>query len=450
MENPLGYEKISKLLKQFAVPSIIAMLVSSLYNIVDQIFIGHGVGYLGNAATNVAYPLTTICLAIALLIGVGSASRYSIYLGQKEEEKAARVVGNGVCMMFTLGILYAIIIETFLNPMLNAFGATPDVLPYAVSYTRITAIGMPFLIVTNAMSNLIRADGSPKYSMTCMIIGAVINTILDPIFIFVLDRGVAGAAIATVIGQFFSFIYALCYIKRFKCVALKKEYFRLHLKESLTTASLGISNSMNQVAITFVQIVLNNSLTHYGEMSIYGADIPLAANGIVMKTNGILFAFVIGLSQGMQPIIGYNYGARQYDRVRKTYKTAVGCSLVITSIGFIMFQCFPRQILSIFGSGDELYFEFAIRFMRTFLFMVMANGAQVLSSNLFSAIGQPLKGLFLSMTRQVLFLIPLIIILPRFLGIDGVLYAAPIADTMAIIVTIIFVIKELNKMKRLE
>ena len=446
MKNPLGYEKIPKLLKQFAIPSIIAMLVSSLYNIVDQIFIGHGVGYLGNAATNVAYPLTTICLAIALLIGIGSASRYSIYLGQKEEERAAKVVGNGVCMMFTFGIAYAVIIEVFLHPMLNAFGATPDVLPYAISYTRITAIGMPLMIVTNAMSNLARGDGSPKYSMTSMIIGAVINTILDPIFIFVFKMGVAGAAIATVAGQFCSFIYALRYLKKFKCVTLKKEYFRLNLKESLTTASLGISNSMNQVAITLVQIVMNNSLTHYGELSVYGSDIPLAANGIVMKVNGILFAFIIGLSQGMQPIIGFNYGAKQYDRVRGTYKLAVCCSLALTSIGFIMFQCFPRQLLSVFGSGDALYYEFAIRFMRIFLFMVMANGVQVLSSNLFSAIGQPLKGLFLSMTRQVLFLIPLILTLPIFWGINGVLFAAPIADTMAIIVTTIFVLKELKKM----
>lgn len=450
MKNPLGYEKISTLLRQFAVPSIIAMLVSSLYNIVDQIFIGHGVGYLGNAATNVAYPLTTICLAIALLIGIGSASRYSIYLGQKEEEKAARVVGNGVCMMFVLGILYAIMIEVLLYPMLNAFGATKDVLPYAVSYTRITAVGMPLLIVTNAMSNLARADGSPKYSMTSMLIGAIINTILDPVFIFIFDMGVAGAAIATVIGQVCSFVYSLRYLKRFKCVTLKKEYFRLSLKESFTTASLGISNSMNQVAITFVQIVLNNSLTHYGALSVYGSDIPLAANGIVMKTNGILMAFIIGLSQGMQPIIGFNYGAKQYERVRKTYKLAICCSFVITTIGFVMFQCFPRQILSVFGNGDELYFQFAIRFMRIFLFMIMANGVQLLSSNLFSAIGKPLKGLFLSMTRQVLFLIPLILILPNFMGIDGVLYAAPAADTAAICVTLIFIMKELGKMKKLE
>lgn len=379
-ENPLGYEKISTLLKGFAIPSVIAMLVSSLYNIVDQIFIGQGVGYLGNAATNVAYPLTTICLAIALLIGIGSASRFSLYLGGGMKDKAAKVVGNGVCMMFAFGILYTVLVEIFLVPMLTAFGATADVMPYAISYTRITAVGMPLLIVTNAMSNLARADGSPKYSMTCMLVGAILNTILDPIFIFVFDMGVAGAAIATVIGQFFSFLMALRYIWHFKNVELERSHFRLSLEESLSTASLGMSNSLNQVAITLVQIVLNNSLTYYGAQSAYGMEIPLAACGIVMKTNAILLSIIIGISQGSQPIIGFNYGAAQYDRVRKTYKLAIQCDLVISAIGFCLFQFFPRQILSLFGSGDALYYEFATRFMRIFLFMIIVNGIQIILS----------------------------------------------------------------------
>ena len=205
-ENPLGTQPLPKLLKTYAVPSIIAMVVSSLYNIVDQVFIGQGVGYLGNAATNVAFPLTTICLAIALLIGVGSASRFSLELGAGEKEHAAVSVGTAFCMMVVCGLIYAALIQIFLVPLLTIFGATPDVLPYAESYTRITALGMPLLIITNGMSNLARADGSPKYSMTCMLVGAVINTILDPLFIFVFNMGVAGAAWATVIGQFFSFV----------------------------------------------------------------------------------------------------------------------------------------------------------------------------------------------------------------------------------------------------
>lgn len=449
-ENPLGYEKISTLLKGFAIPSVIAMLVSSLYNIVDQIFIGQGVGYLGNAATNVAYPLTTICLAIALLIGIGSASRFSLYLGGGMKEKAAKVVGNGVCMMFAFGILYTVLVEIFLVPMLTAFGATADVMPYAISYTRITAVGMPLLIVTNAMSNLARADGSPKYSMTCMLVGAILNTILDPIFIFVFDMGVAGAAIATVIGQFFSFLMALRYIWHFKNVELERSHFRLSLEESLSTASLGMSNSLNQVAITLVQIVLNNSLTYYGAQSAYGMEIPLAACGIVMKTNAILLSIIIGISQGSQPIIGFNYGAAQYDRVRKTYKLAIQCDLVISAIGFCLFQFFPRQILSLFGSGDALYYEFATRFMRIFLFMIIVNGIQIISSNFFAAIGKPVKGLLLSMTRQVIFLIPLILILPLFLGIEGIVFAGPVADFAAFLVTTTFIAREMKMMKGLQ
>lgn len=450
VQNPLGYKKIPSLLAAFAIPSIIATLVSSLYNIVDQVFIGQGVGYLGNAATNVSYPLTTICLAISLLIGIGSASRFSLSLGAGEQEEACRVVGNGICMMLLSGIIYAVLIEIFLYPMLNAFGATAENLSYAVSYSRIIALGMPFQVITTGMSNLIRADGSPKYSMTCMLIGAVINVILDPVFIFIFHLGVAGAAWATIIGQFFSFLSAILYIRKFRSVRLEQKHFRLTLKDCAATASLGMSNSLNQVAITLVQVVMNNSLTYYGAMTVYGKDIPLAACGIVMKTNAILLAFFIGLSQGSQPIIGFNYGARQYPRVRRTYRLAITCSFVISSIGFILFQFFPYQIISLFGKGDALYYEFAIHFMRTFLFMVIVNGVQLISSNFFSAIGKPVKGLLLSMTRQVFFLIPLVLILPLFAGIDGILYAGPVADGIAFVVSVALISLEMKKMRQLE
>ncbi len=450
VQNPLGYKKIPSLLAAFAIPSIIATLVSSLYNIVDQVFIGQGVGYLGNAATNVSYPLTTICLAISLLIGIGSASRFSLSLGAGEQEEACRVVGNGICMMLLSGIIYAVLIEIFLYPMLNAFGATAENLSYAVSYSRIIALGMPFQVITTGMSNLIRADGSPKYSMTCMLIGAVINVILDPVFIFIFHLGVAGAAWATIIGQFFSFLSAILYIRKFRSVRLEQKHFRLTLKGCAATASLGMSNSLNQVAITLVQVVMNNSLTYYGAMTVYGKDIPLAACGIVMKTNAILLAFFIGLSQGSQPIIGFNYGARQYPRVRRTYRLAITCSFVISSIGFILFQFFPYQIISLFGKGDALYYEFAIHFMRTFLFMVIVNGVQLISSNFFSAIGKPVKGLLLSMTRQVFFLIPLVLILPLFAGIDGILYAGPVADGIAFVVSVALISLEMKEMRQLE
>lgn len=240
------------------------------------------------------------------------------------------------------------------------------------------------------------------------------------------------------------------YIRNFKNITLNRKDIGLSAKECIQTASLGMSNSLNQVAITFVQIVLNNSLTYYGAMSVYGKEIPLAACGIVMKTNAILLAFIIGISQGSQPIIGFNYGARQYDRVRKTYKLAIAANLVISAIGFILFQFFPYQIISLFGTGEAAYFEFAVRFMRIFLFMVIFNGIQLISSNFFAAIGKPVKGLLLSMTRQVIFLIPLVLILPLFFGLDGILFAGPAADGIAFIVTICLIAGEIKKMKQME
>lgn len=446
--NPLGYKKVSTLLAGFAIPSVIAMVVSSLYNIVDQIFIGNGVGYLGNAATNVSFPLTTICMAISLLIGIGSASRYSLYLGAGEKELARGVIGNGIAMMLTFGILYTVLVEIFLRPLLTAFGTTAQIMPYAVDYSRIIAVGMPLLIITNGMSSIARADGSPRYSMTCMLIGAIVNTILDPVFIFVFNMGIKGAAWATIIGQFCSVVSALLYIPRFKQIHLHLSDIRLKVSECIQTAALGMSNSLNQVALTFVQIVLNNSLTYYGGLSIYGKEIPLAACGIVMKTNAILLSVIIGISQGSQPIVGFNYGAGKYSRVRRTYALAIASNLVISAVGFCLFQFTPRMIISIFGTGDELYFDFAVKFMRTFLFMILINGCQLISSNFFAAIGKPLKGLVLSMTRQVLFFIPFVLIFPLFFGLNGIMYAAPTADLCAFIITIILISSQMKQMKK--
>lgn len=446
-ENPLGYEKIPKLLKRFAIPSITAALVGSIYNIVDQIFIGQGVGYLGNAATNVSYPFSTICLAISLLIGIGSASRVSLYLGNKKLEEAAKVAGNGIVLMVVLGIVYLVIGEILLTQLLTLFGATTEVFPFAKQYAGITLVGMPFLIVTNGMSNLIRADGSPRYSMTCMVAGAIVNTILDPIFIFIFHWGIFGAALATVLGQFFSFIFAIRYLRHFKTIHFVKESFRLNIKDSLKICGMGISSSSNQIAITFVQIVLYNSLSYYGAQTVYGADIPLAACGIVMKTNAIVLAIVVGISQGVQPIIGFNFGAKQYLRVREAYLLAVKWNLIISAIGFCLFQCFPRFIISLFGEGDKLYFEFAVLFMRIFLFMVLVNGVQLLSSSFFTAIGKAMKGALLALSRQVFFLIPLILLLPIRFGIMGVLFAAPVADFMAFVLSVVLVGIELREQK---
>ena len=445
-ENPLGYERISVLLRKFALPSIIAMLVSSLYNVVDQIFIGWGVGPLGNAATNVAFPVTTICMAIALTLGIGSSARFSLHLGRKEEDEAAQVAGAGFSMMLFFGILYAVIVELFLKQILRAFGATDAIFDYAVTYTGITSIGIPLLIAMNGVSNLARADGSPNYSMTCMLVGAILNTVLDPIFIFVFHWGVAGAAWATVIGQAASFAAAILYIPHFKRVTLKKEYFKLDFKQVGQTATMGMSQGLNQIALTAVQVVLNRSLVYYGALSKYGPDIPLAGSGIVMKINGIIFAVIIGINQGMQPILGFNYGAKKYDRVKKTFILAQAAIFAITAIGLVIFETFPQYVLKVFGNGDELYQEFSVRFMRTFLIALPLVGAQVTSSNLFASIGKPLRGAVFSLTRSVLFFIPLILILPLFFGLDGIMYSGPCADTISFFFVLIFVIIEMQTM----
>lgn len=450
MENILGIEKPSKLLRSFAIPSIISMLVSSLYNIVDQIFIGQGVGYLGNAATNVAFPLTTITLAISLLIGIGSASRFSLYLGAKENDKARHVIGNGIMAMLISSVIYVILVFLFLTPLMRAFGATDRILPYALQYTSITTLGAPFLIGTNVLSNMIRADGSPKYSMACMLVGAAMNTILDPIFIFIFGMGVAGAAWATVIGQVGSFVVGAIYLKNFKHVQLERKDFRFSLYQTLETAAIGISASINQCAILVVQIVLNNSLVYYGQFSVYGQDIPLAACGIVMKVNSILMAVIIGISQGTQPIVGFNYGAKSYERVRQTLRLSLSYGLAVSIIGWACFQLFTAPILSLFGTGDPLYFEFAIHFMKIFLSLTCVISIQIISSGYFSAVGKPLKGMVLSLTRQVLFFIPLVLILPHFLGLDGIMYSAPVADGVAFVVSLIFVLREWKHLKRLE
>ena len=444
MNNPLGYEKESTLLKKFAIPSIISMVVSSLYNIVDQIFIGQGVGYLGNAATNVAFPLTTICMAVCLMIGIGTASRFSLNLGAKNYEKVKAVVGNAICCMVGAGLIYEVVVQGTLPILLKAFGATETVMPYAITYTRITTIGIPFLMAGNVSSNMIRADGSPNYSMTCMVSGAVVNTILDPIFIFICHWGVAGAAWATIIGQIVSCIIAVRYLFHFKHVELSSKDIRFSIQETKETCAIGISSGINQLAILLVQIVMNNSLTYYGALTVYGSDIPLAACGIVMKINGILMSFVIGISQGMQPISGFNYGAKKYDRVKNVLKLALLSNLAISAVFWFLFEFQTSLLLSVFGSQDGLYFEFAQKFMRIFLALSIINGIQVISSGFFSSIGKPVKGMILSLTRQVLFFVPLALIFGYIFGLDGIMFAAPVADAVAFIVAVILLRKEVS------
>lgn len=445
-DNPLGREPVGALLVRFAVPSIIAMLVSALYNIVDQLFIGQAVGTLGNAATNIAFPLTTSCIALALMFGIGGASCFNLNMGRGNAERAIYFVGNAITCLIASGVILALISEIFLTPLLVGFGAPADVLPYAKSYVSITAVGFPFLILTAGGCHLIRADGNPRMAMTCNLVGAVINTVLDALFVMVFHWGMAGAAIATVIGQAISAIIVIRYLLHFKTVPLSAKHFRPQLTYISRTAQIGMASFFNQIAIMIVQIVMNNSLTHYGALSVYGEAIPLACAGIVIKVNQVFFSVVIGLSQGCQPIESFNYGAKNYGRVRKAYRLAVSAGVGISVFSFALFQLFPRQILGLFGTGDAQYFDFGVRFFRIFLFFIWLDAIQPITSTFFTSIGKPAKGIFLSLTRQILFFIPLLLILPYFIGVDGCIYCGPIADFMAAIVTIAMAVFEFRQM----
>lgn len=449
-QNPLATQSIGRLLLKYAIPSIVAMLVSALYNIVDQIFIGQGVGVLGNAATNVAFPIVTACTSLALLLGIGGASNFNLKMGAGEREQAGLIAGNAIFLLASAGIGLMVIVFAFLQPLLYAFGATAQVYDYAYTYTSITAIGIPFLIFATGASHLIRADGSPKYAMMCTLVGAILNTILDPLFIFTFHMGVAGAAIATVIGQGVSCVLAIIYLTRYRSVHFTRAHFKLSSQRIKRICGLGGASCFNQLAMMAVQIAMNNTLTYYGQNSIYGQEIPLACAGIIIKVNMIMMALVIGIAQGCQPIVGFNYGAKNYGRVKRTFRLALTCSTIISVVAFLCFQLFPRQIISIFGSGSEEYFLFAERYFRIFLFLTFLNGLQPVIANFFTSIGKATRGIFLSMTRQIIFLLPLILLLPLFMGIDGVMYAGPVADGAAAILALIFVIREMNLMTRQE
>ena len=449
--NPLYYEKIYKLLFKYAIPSIISMLVGSLYNIVDQIFIGRGIGINGNAATNVAFPLTIICVSMALFLGVGSASNYSILLGEGNNKKASKIIGNAILLAIIFSILFTIIVKLFNENLMIMFGSTEEILQYSTKYVNITSFGFLAFIFSTMMSHIIRADGSPKYSMISVLSGAIVNTILDPIFIFTFDMGIEGAALSTIIGQFISFLLVFIYLFRFKNITLEKESFVIESKNIFKIFALGSSSGFNQLAIMIVQIVMNNALKHYGSSSIYGGNIPLAVSGIITKINMLVMAFIIGCSQGSQPIIGFNYGAKNYDRVISTYKLAITITTIITLIAFLLFQLFPIQIVSIFGDGSDLYFYFSKKYIRIYMSLMIINGVQPVTSIFFTSLNKAFKGAFISMTRQILFLLPLIILLPKIFGIDGIMFAGPIADGVALIVTIILVgyeIKNINALKK--
>lgn len=446
--SPFATEPIGRLILKFAIPSVIALLVNSLYNIVDQIFIGWGVGYLGNGATNVVFPITIIALALSMMIGNGGAAYLSLKLGEGESESARKGVGNAVTLVVVVSILLAVVFLVFIDPILTLFGATDMLRDYALEYGWVIGLGLPFMMISAAINSMIRADGSPKYAMGSMVIGAILNVILDPVFIFIFYMGVRGAAIATVIGQVASFLVSVVYVPRFKTVRPNAAAFRLNVKTCGNIVTFGLSSFITQFAITIVMALTNNLLAIYGASSIYGAEIPLTATGIVMKVNQIMISILLGIATGTQPILGYNYGAKRYDRVKKALEISLIASEVISILAFLLFQFAPMSVVTLFGSEEGLYNEFAVKAFRIFLMLCPLTGFQTIAAVYLQAIGKPVKSAILSLARQIIFFVPAALILPTFLGVEGVLWTGPVADGLAFLLSLALLLYERHHLKK--
>lgn len=447
----LGKGKINKLLLAFSIPCIISMLINSVYNIVDQIFIGQGVGTIGNAATNVIFPIVIICTAVAQLIGNGCAANLSLRLGEGNINEAKKSMGSSIVLLFIVSVLIAILGEIFLPTLIMWFGCTENVYESAIIYGRIILIGAPFMIIYTGLSAIIRSDGSPKYSMVCLVIGAIINLILDPIFIFCLDLGVAGGAWATIIGQFVSFIIAIAYLKKIKTVDLKIKDYRLN-KSVLKTLSLGMSSFITQMTVLALFIVMNNIMTKYGANSEFGSDIPLSVYGVISKLNNLYVSSILGISIGAQPIIGFNYGAGNYERVKETLRKVIIIGFGIGIFFNILFFFFPKQVISIFITKSdpsyELFMKFAIDFSKIFLMLCFLNAFEMCSSIVIQSLGNVKKATLVSFARQIILFIPISLIMCSFIGLYGALYAGPIADFICFIIVIFVFKSEYQKLSK--
>ena len=436
MENnkALGSEKITKLIRKFAIPCIISLLISALYNIVDQIFIGNSkLGFLGNAATSIVFPITIISFAFAWCFGDGAVALMSIRQGQKDDKGVAKIIGNALTINIIASIVFIAFCFIFMDPLLHLFGASEASSPLAQSYFRIILYGSTASMMGGVLSNIIRADGSPAFSMVVTVLGAVINIILDPIFIFGLDWGIEGAAIATIIGQIASFALGIYYIFfRARTFKLRLADFKPELRTIWQFTKLGISTFITQMSIVATSLVGNMMLAKWGAQSIYGTDIPIAVMGIAMKVFTVVINIVVGLLVGAQPILGFNYGAEKYDRVKETFRIAMIGTIAVGVIATIIFEFFPDLVIGIFGTQNELYMEFARKMFRIFLMLVTFTLLIKAISIFFQAVGEPKKATIASLMRDIVCFVPLCFIMPNIFGVDGILYAAPVADVIGI------------------
>ena len=446
--NPLATERIGKLLPRYAIPSIISLLIGSLYNIVDQVFIGNGVGYLGNCATSIIFPLTVIGLAVALLIGDGTAAHLSLCQGRNQTEDFHLCLGNGLLLGTVLSIIYMIFFFTFTDNILTTFGATEVTLPYAREYGTVIFMGMPFYVISNLLSGVIRADGSPQISMLAMAAGAIFNVIFDPILIFGFHMGVFGAAVATILGQILSCAIAIFYLRKSKTFHLKLKSFRPEFEAVAQALPLGISSFLTQTAIVLTSGVSNMLLVKYGVDSVYGSDIPVAVMGIVMKVFAIVISIAIGLAVGSQPIIGFNYSAGNYKRVRETFKLTTLLTIAVAIVATIIFELFPHVLIRVFGNEGESYVAFAVLCFRIYLCLILFTCFQKSAGVFLQAIGKPIQSIIVSISRDLLFQFPAMMIMSSLWGIMGLLWAAPLADILAFIVTFIFITLQIKRLSK--
>ena len=438
---------IGKLMLKFSIPCIISLLVSALYNIVDQIFIGHGVGMLGNGATNVVFPITIIALAVALLIGDGCAAYLSICQGRQDSDSSHKSVGNAILITVVLSLIMVLFFSCFRDNILWAFGATVNNIEYAKEYFDWIIIGIPFYVFGNTINSVIRADGSPKFAMLSTFVGCIINVILDPTAIFVLHWGMIGAALATIMGQIVTAVLGIIYLTRTKSFKIHKNSFKPNFSVIKKFIPLGISSLLTQLSIVIIMCVMNNVLVYFGAQTKYGSDIPLTVMGIIMKVFQIVVSVCVGIVVGAQPIVGYNYGAGAFNRVLEVLKKMLIAEIILGIIAMIGFELFPIQIISIFGSEDGLYNEFAVLSFRLYLSGIILTCLQKSTSIFLQSLGKPIMSMLLSMLRDFILLVPLSLILPSIWGLTGVLYSGPIADIISFIVVLLMLRKIVKGIK---
>lgn len=447
----LGEDNINKLIVSFSIPCVISMLINSIYNIVDQIFIGKGVGTLGNAATNVIFPLIIIFNATAGLIGNGAAANLSLRLGEGKKKEASKNIGQSITLMVIISFVLMMISYLFLPKLVYLFGCTENVYKYALDYGKIIILGSPFMIIYSSLSSIIRADGSPKYSMIMLVIGALINIVLDPIFIFVFNMGVKGGALATIIGQFVSFLIAIIYLKKLKSVKLVKEDFYM-TKNVFKILSLGLSSFITQSIILVLFVFMNNVMTKYGQLTKFGSDIPLSVYGVISKINSLFISTVLGVSIGAQPIIGFNYGAGKKERVRETIKKILIINFIVGIFFNILFIIFPKEIASLFIDKNDinyqLFIDFAVLMCHSFLLFISLNAFEITTSISIQSLGNVKKSTIVTFVRQIILFIPIALFLAEVLdkGIYGILYAGAIADILCFIFTIFIFTSEYSKL----